>query len=352
MAITCENMTSGFKFKDDVTFQAKALHLMSGNGSFSSSKHIDEGLKRRLCVINFGNKIESEIVITDFSDQIVNEESDLILSFALWGARSLIKQSKDGRGELSYDIPKSCDDELEDWLDKDSVRSYVKTQLVVSESAFISSQDAYDNYKKYCKENGEKHVVSLKTFVTTLKTLLPGAYKATEKQRGFKGYCLVGAVSDEDSETLLETKIWNFFNECRSIHTVEIQEETNSSNQKGLAVKIDLNGNEVKHTRDLYGYYKENELYVFCNSIYKVIGRSSDLSCLPHTFYKGIQRRTINGVRQRFHVFVLEEAQEVASSTHINTTSNNVIQLNPKENHLSHKEYHSIPLSEMEETTL
>jgi P4 family phage/plasmid primase-like protien len=107
--VTGEPVTGREVYRTAFTFRPIAQHVFCTNALPSFSGGIDRGVSRRLLVITFNRVIPKEERVEHIGLRIGEEETDLLLAWAVDGASRLIRQR-------DFTIPPSSKEALHDWL--------------------------------------------------------------------------------------------------------------------------------------------------------------------------------------------------------------------------------------------
>jgi hypothetical protein len=186
-------------YRSLVSFRPVAQHVYATNALPVFSGGIDRGVQRRLLPLIFGRVIPVSDQIEGIGRRVGEEEPDLLLAFAVAGARRLVKN----RG---FTIPPSSKGALQDWLHSaDPVRAWVWAQVTVikidRENHWVTSAQALGKFTAWARAEGFRAdmLPAINGFVQRVLTHAPGV--TTQHKR--TGNRLVGIkiedqVDDEE----------------------------------------------------------------------------------------------------------------------------------------------------------
>ena len=159
-------------YRSAVTFVPRALHLFTTNALPRFHGGLDRGLQRRLVVLRFNRSIPEDEIVEDIADRIRNDELDLLLRFAIEGARRLFERR-------AFTLPASSQEALQDWLRLDPITEWFEANIehVDYEPAggWLHSSDLFKHFKAWAIDQGhaEKFLPIVSTFGQRLKAM-PG----------------------------------------------------------------------------------------------------------------------------------------------------------------------------------
>jgi P4 family phage/plasmid primase-like protien len=172
--ITGEPITVRDVYERAIDFRPRAQHVFATNQLPSFQGGMDRGVQRRLTLIEFNNSFAGKPVdptlgkvgpVQNIGRLIVEQESDLLLAWAIDGAARVLKQ----RG---FTEPPSTVARLGEWAQTaDPVIGWLADRVIVAEDARTGSTAAYRDFKEYASEEGidRRFVPSHKTFTERLK---------------------------------------------------------------------------------------------------------------------------------------------------------------------------------------
>ena len=125
---------------------------------------IDSGTWRRLIVIPFNAKIEGKSDIKNYTDYLVKNAGEAILSWIIEGAQKVI--------EADYNIvePQVVRNAIGNYRDKnDWLSEFFADKCIMDEDAIEKSGDFYGAYRMYCMQTGE-YIRSTADFYAALES--------------------------------------------------------------------------------------------------------------------------------------------------------------------------------------
>lgn len=171
-AVTGDTISGRGLYKDAVTFAPTALHVFTTNTLPKFTGFLDRGLQRRLMVLRFERTIPAGEVIADIAEQIATKELDLLMGFAIAGARRLIM-----RGE--YTVPASSVEALKSWILLDPVAGWFDERVEACATEPVGgwqrASDLYKDFRAWALDNGhsERFLPPVTSFGARLKAM-PG----------------------------------------------------------------------------------------------------------------------------------------------------------------------------------
>jgi len=147
-------------------------------------------LQRRLMVLRFERTIPADEVIPDIAEQIAHDELDLLMGFAIAGARRLIV-----RGE--YTVPPSSVEALRSWILLDPVAGWFEQRVQASPSepmgGWQRASDLYKDFRAWALDNGhsERFLPPVTSFGARLKAMPGVDTKHTKRGTVVMGIALV-----------------------------------------------------------------------------------------------------------------------------------------------------------------
>ncbi|MSX01589.1 MAG: hypothetical protein F2813_00335 [Actinobacteria bacterium] len=193
-AITGDTVSGRDLYRSAITFKPRALHAFTTNVLPKFSGYLDRGLQRRLMVLRFERTIPASEVIPDIAEQIATNELDLLLGFAIAGARRLIM-----RGE--YTVPASSVEALKSWILLDPVAAWFeeRVQLSPTEPAggWMRASDLFKDFRTWAIDNGhsERFLPPVTSFGARLKAM-PGV----DTKHTRRGSIVMGIVLTEGGQ--------------------------------------------------------------------------------------------------------------------------------------------------------
>ena len=173
-AVTGQPIEGRDLYKSAMTFYPRALHLCTTNVLPNFSGGIDRGLQRRLVVLQFNRTIPDDEIITDIADRIGETEMDLLIAFAVEGAKRLV-------GARAYTIPESSRIALNEWLLKDPVNAWLDEKFEIDRDYVViwrSVKELFQLFQAWCNSDGipAKYMPSRENFSIRLFRV-PGIQK-------------------------------------------------------------------------------------------------------------------------------------------------------------------------------
>lgn len=118
--VTGDPVSAKIVYQRVFSFVPKALHIFATNQLPNFSGGVDPGVKRRLVSINFENTIPRQKRIPHIAKEILKENGEELLAFAITAAANVFSNG-------GYSIPESVMKNTEDWFeDADSVLSWIR----------------------------------------------------------------------------------------------------------------------------------------------------------------------------------------------------------------------------------
>jgi P4 family phage/plasmid primase-like protien len=136
-------------YKSATDFVPIAQHVFSTNVLPSFAGGVDGGVLRRLLPLGFEHQLDEKECDPGLVSKILRDESDLLLNFAVEGARRLIRRG-------AFTIPSSSRELLQGWVnDADPVRGWAAERLEVTTfENVIGVSVLYADFLRWCEEQG------------------------------------------------------------------------------------------------------------------------------------------------------------------------------------------------------
>jgi phage/plasmid-associated DNA primase len=149
--ITGEPVPARDVYRSATDFVPVAQHVFSTNVLPSFSGGVDGGVVRRLLPIEFPHIVPEDRRDPDLANRILRDEPDLLLHFAVDGARRLMQQR-------DFTIPASSRKLLNEWmLQADPVRAWAADRLdVTDDQNIIAVATLYDDFVLWASAHGLK----------------------------------------------------------------------------------------------------------------------------------------------------------------------------------------------------
>jgi P4 family phage/plasmid primase-like protien len=168
--VTGETVTARDLYRSAIEFRPVALHIFATNVLPSFRGGFDRGVLRRLLVLPFNRVIPVDERIENIGQRIIEEESDLLLAFAVAGASDLIR-------ERNFTVPPSSEDALKRWARMaDPVLGWAAARIELDDKAdSIKSAVAHARFRDWAQGAGYRaeHIPGVNGFAQRL-TGIPG----------------------------------------------------------------------------------------------------------------------------------------------------------------------------------
>jgi putative DNA primase/helicase len=173
-----------FLYQEHFTFRPAAKLWLVANHQPKINDD-DDAIWRRILLVPFTRTVAKEKRDPRIKAHLrdVSKSGAAILA---WMVQGCLAWQRDGLG-----VPQIVDDATEDYrLSQDPLKEFISECCVRSPQAWVSSADLRAEYEKFCKERGERYLVSGKEFAARLKL-----YECeNSKQRGVRGWSGIGLV--------------------------------------------------------------------------------------------------------------------------------------------------------------
>jgi phage/plasmid-associated DNA primase len=149
--ITGEPVPARDVYKSATDFMPIAQHVFSTNVLPSFAGGVDGGVLRRLLPLGFEHRLDEKECDPGLVSKILRDESDVLLDFAVEGARRLVKRG-------NFTVPASSGELLQSWVrDADPVRGWAADHLVITPYENVISFGAlYAGFLRWAQEQGLK----------------------------------------------------------------------------------------------------------------------------------------------------------------------------------------------------
>jgi P4 family phage/plasmid primase-like protien len=179
-------ITAQEKGKPLFEFRPSAMHWFASN-HLPKSNDTSAGFNRRWLILGFEHPVKKEERVADLANQLIAEEREQIVAWAVEGITRLLKNN-------DYTLPPSHERWIKDVAQmNDSVRFWIESSAGISIDPFgqaakaagskngshTSETQLYDHYSGFCIGQGGARPVILKTFQTRMREL--GAEKGFKK---------------------------------------------------------------------------------------------------------------------------------------------------------------------------
>jgi P4 family phage/plasmid primase-like protien len=186
--ITGDPLTVRDVYKSAFDFRPLAQHVYATNNLPTFKGGMDRGVQRRLMLLTFNRVIPEAERVEHIGILIGREEPDLLLDWAVRGARRVIKNN-------GFNEPASSKAALADWMySADPVLGWLESDRVTfRENDFIPEVEtkvAYRNFKQWAVDEGfsDKKLPAINGFVQRVVAAKKGITKErTNARRYFRG---------------------------------------------------------------------------------------------------------------------------------------------------------------------
>jgi putative DNA primase/helicase len=183
--ITGEPVIARDVYRSATTFRPLAQHLYATNDLPSFKGGMDRGVQRRLQILTFNRTIPEAERIEHIGEIVATEEMDLLLAWAVNGAKRLLDQR-------FFTEPKSSKEALKDWLyGADPILAWLDQSVVLDTSTETSPSLAYSAFKAWAIAEGyrENILPAINNFSARIQSSGKGI---TSKRTGKGGRVFVG----------------------------------------------------------------------------------------------------------------------------------------------------------------
>jgi phage/plasmid-associated DNA primase len=154
--VTGEPIQGREAYRFRIEFRPQALNLFATNVLPSFTGGMDRGVKRRLLVVPFNRSIPKAERIEGIGGRIATEEADLLLAWAVEGARRLARRGR-------YPEIQECGAALREWLMQDPVLAWLDDRVTRVDpqpaangqlQPCVRTRDAYVNFSNWAEAEG------------------------------------------------------------------------------------------------------------------------------------------------------------------------------------------------------
>lgn len=189
--ITGDPVTGRDVYKPRVEFRPVAQNIFATNVLPSFQGGMDRGVRRRLLVIPFNRVIPPEERIEGIGRRIAEEETDLLLAFAVDGASRVIRQR-------NFTIPPSSEVALAEWIyGADPVLAWLEEDTIIQKpdevQVHLKTREAHVQFKYYAIDAGfnRERLPEINSFTQRVKAAGVG-HKRTSDGPVFTGLVIKG----------------------------------------------------------------------------------------------------------------------------------------------------------------
>lgn len=198
-----DTITAERKFKNPFSFKPFARLLFSCN-RLPYSKDQTGAFYRRLIIIPFENVIPDDKVDKHLKEKLFREV-DGIFSWALEGLRRLMANN------FTFSENDTTRAQIERYrLENSNVLAFIAENCVVSPKCHVGREKLYQEYKKFCEENGFKYV-SQRNFNQEIEANFPAVWRdwagpKLAREKVWRGIGLLDDQADENPGSLDNTE--------------------------------------------------------------------------------------------------------------------------------------------------
>ena len=203
--VTGEPTTGRDVYKSAVEFRPMALHVFAANQLPQFSGGFDRGVQRRLGLLLFEKVIPEPERVEKFGALVAAREPDLVIAFAVAGARRLLRNRR-------YTEPVSSRRAMRLWLyGADPVLAYIRARLRALDpreelpgvrAAGLRSAEVYADFHRWAKDAGfrEQVLPAVNGFVQRLNANADFVTVRHTKGGGRVYGCAIADVREEDDQ--------------------------------------------------------------------------------------------------------------------------------------------------------
>lgn len=211
--VTGQPCTAHDVYKPAELFRPQALQAFATNRLPSFLGGLDKGVSRRLLVLLFDRAIPEQLrrpddrllreMVPNLDQQIVEQEGDLLLAWAVEGASRLLRQGR-------YTEPQSSSEELLKWTrDTDPVRGWMSLRVLTGENPDVIETEGYTrpelyyHFTRWAEENGYRkdRLPGQPEFIDRLAEDFPSVRQRTRNSRRVRGITVLSYDKPDDSMT-------------------------------------------------------------------------------------------------------------------------------------------------------
>lgn len=186
--ITGDVLTGREVYAPALSFRPRAMHLFATNTLPGFSGGMDQGVVRRLAILEFNRTIPEEERIPRIGSRIAAEEGDQLIAWAIEGAQRVLKRGHLMELETSREA-------VREWAHTaDIVQSWLSERCAYVQREPIATQLLYQDFREWALQNGyhERTLPTVATFGKRIVTASQGKVEAVraDGQRALKGIAL------------------------------------------------------------------------------------------------------------------------------------------------------------------
>ena len=168
--VTGEPVAARDVYAPAITIRPEALHLFATNDLPAFRGGIDRGVQRRLLILQFNRTIPLAERVEGIGRRIGEQEGDLLLRFAVEGAKRLLRQRR-------FTEPPSSTQALRDWLTSaDPIHAWLEF-IGLDPDARTRTRDAYQHFRDWATVEGYRAEMlpAVNTFASGSRPLPPAS---------------------------------------------------------------------------------------------------------------------------------------------------------------------------------
>ena len=191
--ITGDEVSGRDLYSSITKFRPIAQHIGACNRQVTMRGGFDKGVKRRLVIVEYKRSISDAEKIADLADKVWDTESDLVLAWAIEGARQAISTG-------DFSIPESSKRVLMSWIeDADPVAAWVREAHDPMEKDLKKRSEVYANFVQWATAEGfaKDKLPAIRAFAERVEESGTVRQHKTAKGRGFQ-FCRLPRPGGED----------------------------------------------------------------------------------------------------------------------------------------------------------
>ena len=202
----CEGAIKEFTSGDTVFFDRKGLpgmdrhptaRLMIGCNTRPRFSDKSGGIWRRILIVPFNRKVPPSERIRGMDHERWWKAAGELPGMFNWAVRGLHRLYANDE----FTLPAICAQELEDYrLENNPAREFLQINYKENSQSSVSTQDIYEDYREWCRQNGNKHVMNKRSFGKEVYRFFPEIKKRRLGNSAERFYAYNGIVKLENSE--------------------------------------------------------------------------------------------------------------------------------------------------------